>query len=197
MKYEKYLVDEFCIFFFFFLHLYKKWQMRNLYLTKRRWKGSNGSFSLQILNYFVDLHVWAKRKKSWALFGLCLFIKFYSERLIFSGSDSFGSKRLIWQVRSVRDNKICFFFSTISYVRTTNNSCLLCIASVNHGWWSLWNVNWRLRYINVSAHVSFVKMSEWVFILCIFVLCSRFLLGLHVFSFPFGFAVKELNFRKE
>ena len=188
MKSEKYLVDEFCIFFFFFLHLYKKWQMRYLYLTKRRWKGSNGGFSLQILNYFVDLHVWAKRKKSWALFGLCLFIKFYSERLIFSGSDSFGSKRLIWQVRSVRDNKICFFFSTISYVRTTNNSCLLALYSKCKSWLVV-AVKCELKIeVHKCECTCIVCENVWMSFYFMY-FCSMFAisLGLACFFFSFWF----------
>ena len=141
-----------------------------LYLTKRRRKGSNGSFSLQSLNYFVALHVWAKKKKSWALFGLCLFIKFYSERLIFSGSDSFGSKRLIWQVRSVRDNKICFFFSTISYVRTTNNSCLLALYSKCKSW----------LVVAVKCELK-IEVHKWVHMYCLWKCLNEFLFYVFLF----------------
>ena len=168
MKSEKYLVDEFCIFFFFFfLHLYKKWQMRYLYLTKRRWKGSNGGFSLQILNYFVDLHVWAKKKKV-EPFLVCLFIKFYSERLIFSGSDSFGSKRLIWQVRSVRDNKICFFF--YNQLRKNNEQLLLALYSKCKSW----------LVVAVKCELK-IEVHKWVHMNCLWKCLNEFLFYVFLF----------------
>ena len=102
---------------------------------------------------------------------------FYPERLIFSGANSFGSKRLIWQVRSVRvrnwrgkrqgrrEGKI----------KGATLACFVYSSFKNHGWWWLWSVNWRLKYIDECTCI--VCENVWMSFYFMY-FCSLFAISL-------------------
>ena len=112
---------------------------------------------------------------------LCVYIYilywFYPERLIFSGAYSFGSKRLIWQVRSVRVRswRAKRQGRREGKIKGATLACFVYSSFKNHGWWWLWSVNWRLKYIDECTCI--VCENVWMSFYFMY-FCSLFAISL-------------------